>query len=433
MHFKLILSFIVFGLHLVNTWASPLATRDEHETKHIDYNAMFDGSLGNLPAMWLVSQGALAGFKTANSTHILRRQEDQARTDLENGAVMAAFISQMLLLPVKIHDKNAVQGMCQALFAGATAMGAAVVGQESGEEVFNGNSTSDDDLAQGALPAGFIGGSFTAVIGTTLSKTICDRFESKSSKPELPTRPGLDALEDLVQLPGRILGDAACLAISNLASELGIDLARGLHFGQQLREILQVTEQIGLVDTVRHATTEMTRQVQSLSSLAKTPQNLAPAKAALAALAALAAESTLLLGIENSATPTQIPENTALESIETITSHMGATLDFTATLPETAALATNLRPGMESLARAVRLQVRLILESRPETIEVISDDQPPNREPERPEQEPEEPPPGYEEEPPPDYEEESSKPDDDNDDDDGCSSICIFFICTPCW
>lgn len=120
MHLKTVHRFAIFGLRFFCTSASPVTRRGDHEYNDIDLNAVFDGTLGTLPALWLVSQGALAGFKSANSTHNIRRQEDQERTDLENGGVMAAFIATMLTLPVKMHDENPMHGFCEALLSGAS-------------------------------------------------------------------------------------------------------------------------------------------------------------------------------------------------------------------------------------------------------------------------------------------------------------------------
>ncbi|KAF9690550.1 hypothetical protein EKO04_011509 [Ascochyta lentis] len=349
--------FAVFGLHLASTLASPVARRETHQVADLDFNDMFDGSLGTLPAMWLVSQGALAAFKTANSTHVIQRQDEQGRTDLENGGVMAAFISSMLTLPVKLFDGGMANGLCEALSGGASSMGSAVVSQESGKEIYGGNST-DDDFEQGAVPGGFIGGSFGAVVGTTLSKTICDKLKNgHDEKPKLPDRPGSDLLDELIKSPTRLMGDALCLATSELLEEIGVKLARRVHFAQQLRELLQLSELHGLARTVQHLTREMTRQMHALSDLVADAVALTAAEAALASLALLAVESTAVLGIVK-VVSLKVPSNPALENLQTITLHLSATFELVASLPETAALAQGLRSGVKALHDQVTRQVK---------------------------------------------------------------------------
>ncbi|KZM24908.1 uncharacterized protein EKO05_0002683 [Ascochyta rabiei] len=357
MHLTTIRLLAISGLYLASTSASPVARRAVDQVEKIDFNAMFNGSLGTLPAMWLVSQGALAAFKTANSTHVVQRQDEQRRTDLENGAVMAAFISSMLTLPIKIHDEGVANGVCEALSASASGMGSAIVSQESGKKIFSGNST-DDDWEQGAIPGGVVGGAFGAVVGTTLSKTICNKLKKGGGKkPDLPNRPDSGLLKDLIESPTRILGDAACVVMNELLAEVGMDIAQRMHLAQQLRELLQLTELHGLARTVQHLTREMTRQIHALSDLVADAAGLAAAEAALASLASLAVESTAVLGIVQTV-PLRVPSNPALENLQIITLHLSGTLELVASLPETAALAKGLRSGVYALRDQVDRQIQ---------------------------------------------------------------------------
>ncbi|KAJ4347504.1 hypothetical protein N0V95_005378 [Ascochyta clinopodiicola] len=306
--------------------------------------------------MWVVSQGALAALKSANPAHVVRRQDEQNRTDLENGGVMAAFIGSMLALPIKINDGGVANGVCEALSAAANGMGTAIVSQESGKAIFSGNST-DDDFQQGAVPGGFVGGSFNAVVGAMLTKTICDKLKTGGDKNlELPNRPGLSLLKDLIKSPTRLLGDAVCLAMSELLAEAGMDIARRMHLAQQLRELLQLTELHGLARTVQLLTREMTRQLHALSDLIADAAALTAAEAALASLASLAVESTAVLGIAQTV-PIRVASNPALENLQTITIHLSVTFELVASLPETAALAKGLRSDVDALRNHVTRQI----------------------------------------------------------------------------
>lgn len=357
MYFKGISFTAIIGLYLATVLASPVAQRQNTKYGELDYNNLFDGSLGTLPALWIVTQGALAGLNSTNSNHAVRRQNeetDTGRTDLEEGAVMGAFIGSLMTLPVKLKDDGLKKGLCDALTGGANAMASTVVSQESGKQIYRENTTSDD-FEQGAVPGGFIGGPFGAIVGTTLSKTICDKW--KKDEPGLPSNPGHEGVLDLLKSSLRILGDATCLLMSDMFERLGVNQARGMHFSQQVRNLLERVGIHGPANSVGHMTREMIRQTNALSNLyTADAAALAIAEKALAALATMSIAGSAALGIKPPP-PSNIPMDPSLRSLQSITSHLSATMELAESLSATSAGALTLRSAVKSLHEQVTRQV----------------------------------------------------------------------------
>lgn len=372
MRLNSIRSVAIYGLYLIGASASPVKRSDDDSDDEGKQNSetlfesasgvdshfykpesLFDGSLGTLPAIWLVSQGALAAFVSANSTHNVRRQEDQGRTELENGGVMAAFVGLMLTFPVKVYDENVYHALCETILGGASGMGGTVVSQESGKAIYEGNSTSND-FEQGVVPGGFIGGAFNAVVGTTLSKTICKHLKNEEEKPDgpggIPKRRSFDDLKDLVKTQG-FLSDLPCMLIDSALSMTVPQLARRLHLGQQIRDLFRLAEQYGMHNTVQQLNMETIRQMRELANLAADKFALGAAGSALASLALMAKETSFILGTD--ARTWDTPLYPDLGHLATIADHLSATIEFAATVPELAAIAQGMRPELQLLHEEV--------------------------------------------------------------------------------
>jgi hypothetical protein len=133
---------------------------------HIDYNTLLDGSLGYLPSTWLVYRAALLEL---NEGEVERRaptgtllsapaeSSSHGRTSKENGAVMATFISGMLIpAAFQYKDNGPADGLCRALMFASGGMTSAIVSQEAAKDIY-GNSNTNSQLEQGAIPGSFIG------------------------------------------------------------------------------------------------------------------------------------------------------------------------------------------------------------------------------------------------------------------------------------
>lgn len=162
MHFNIIFILAMLGLH-----AAAASSIQATQSQNVDFNALLDGTLGSMPAMLLATHGALAALNSTAPSLALRSETSSAtdtstapaNRDKENGAVMGSFIGAALLAPIRIQDGGVLTGICQTLVAGATAMGATVVGQEAGKGIYPHNSTAPD-FEQGPVPGASIGGAF---------------------------------------------------------------------------------------------------------------------------------------------------------------------------------------------------------------------------------------------------------------------------------
>ena len=171
-------AFRTFGLLVLMCFlgATVGAPRTAAQDDSIDYNALLDGSLGYMPAQWMVSQGLLAEMDAANSTGTTILQgtststgtispssepSDDNRDDKENGAVLGTLIGGLLVPQAfNIIDDGLAAGVCKSLINGAGAMAGLVVGQEAGKSLYpagdendttssnNSSSTDSDTLNQ---------------------------------------------------------------------------------------------------------------------------------------------------------------------------------------------------------------------------------------------------------------------------------------------
>lgn len=100
----------MFGLQV----AASVSSTAQNYT--FNFNDMLDGSLGDMPAMWLVTHGALASLNSTK-TSLAKRSEDlsapattsaaPANRDKDDGAVLGAFIGASLTSPTKLRIRTA--------------------------------------------------------------------------------------------------------------------------------------------------------------------------------------------------------------------------------------------------------------------------------------------------------------------------------------
>ncbi|KAI4669064.1 uncharacterized protein J4E79_001107 [Alternaria viburni] len=213
----------------------------------IDFNALLDGSLGNLPAIWITSHSLLAEAAPSSNLTVSSRED---RTDKENGLVAAAFISSLLIpAATGIADNGVTGGLCNAIINGAGGMAGAVVGQEAGKTLYpqgngtDGNGTSAPEMEQGIVPGAFIGSVVTNSLGTALAKSICDKF--------------LPDVEDVIKeaeagVAGRVansLNRGLKEVLVSQLEDMGVETARAVQFASQMEETIRLVDSTGSLAT----------------------------------------------------------------------------------------------------------------------------------------------------------------------------------------
>ena len=213
----------------------------------IDFNALLDGSLGNLPAIWITSHSLLAEAAPSSNLTVSSRED---RTDKENGLVAAAFISSLLVpAATGIADNGVTGGLCNAIINGAGGMAGAVVGQEAGKTLYpqgngtDGNGTSAPEMEQGIVPGAFTGSVVTNSLGTALAKSICDKF--------------LPDVEDVIKeaeagVAGRVansLNRGLKEVLVSQLEDMKVETARAVQFASQLEETIRLVDSTGSLAT----------------------------------------------------------------------------------------------------------------------------------------------------------------------------------------
>ncbi|KAH6882505.1 hypothetical protein BKA58DRAFT_464460 [Alternaria rosae] len=225
-----------------------LTTRQPIEPDiQVDFNALLDGSLGNLPAFWITSHSLLAEAAPSSNLTFSSRED---RTDKENGLVAAAFISSLLVpAATGIADNGVTGGICNAIISGAGGMAGAVVGQEAGKTLYppgngtDGNGTSAPEMEQGIVPGAFIGSVVTNSLGTALAKSICDKF--------------LPDIESVIKeaeagVAGRVansLNRGLKEVLVSQLEDMKVETARAVQFASQLEETIRLVDSTGSLAT----------------------------------------------------------------------------------------------------------------------------------------------------------------------------------------
>lgn len=123
----------------VNCFAAPVRSVQAGQNPSIDFNAALDGSLANLPAMSIISQGLLRELERSNEVEVSGEAgsaqdswvRSTNRTGKENGQAFASLIGGMLIPEFfKIKADGPVAGKCRGIIDSAVSMSGAVVTQE---------------------------------------------------------------------------------------------------------------------------------------------------------------------------------------------------------------------------------------------------------------------------------------------------------------
>lgn len=244
----------------------------------VDFNTLLDGSLGYMPALWLVSHGALLELydnisstaKTAQelavttgiTISISPQPSDTHRTSKESGAVLAGFIGGMLVPPIfNIIDSTIAGGLCKSLVNSAGAMASAVVGQEAGKTLYpegKHNSTASG-FEQGVIPGAFFGSIVGAGADTALSRTLCDRLVPGFEKTWKAATPGT------VERISRVLNRGLREVLTEHSKGMNVDAARATQFASQLEETLRLADHVGIADALEHLNRELISQTAQLT------------------------------------------------------------------------------------------------------------------------------------------------------------------------
>ncbi|KAL5118588.1 hypothetical protein ACEQ8H_003439 [Pleosporales sp. CAS-2024a] len=263
-------SWIMHLLFLIlASWFNPaLATSSSQPPtppslpKPVDLNTLLDGSLGFFPSTWLASKAILLELHTNNIQKRSIEDTISNRTDKENGAVMATFISGMLWPAFfSIQDNGAAGGLCRALMMSAGSMTSALVGQEAAKNIYDNNSTSSQ-FEQGVIPGSFIGSVVGGGAGYALARTLCTRLI-----PEFG--PWLKGIEGPKAETARLLTRALPHILTKHLEDLGMDSARAIKFADQLTNTIRLADELTLADAYKFLEQQT---VETASELAKVPQ-----------------------------------------------------------------------------------------------------------------------------------------------------------------
>jgi len=277
---------------LLTCSAAPTQTDQQPQ---VDFNALLDGSLGDMPALWIASQALLVELNQTNDanfppTKALAQSapapspSGSGRADKENGAVMAAFIGGMMIPAVfSIKDKGPAQGLCSALMQSAGSMTGALVGQEVAKGLY-GNDTTASEFEQGVVPAAFIGSIAGNGAATAVSRTLCSKLVPDFGKWWKDMHPG-----DIAKT-SRLLNRGLQPVLSTHLEGLGVETSRAVQFASQLSEIMRMIDRVDRPRAFEHLNRQMTDVSAELASgIAET--DLPPARPALEAMVRLTAQA----------------------------------------------------------------------------------------------------------------------------------------------
>ncbi|EAT83099.2 hypothetical protein SNOG_09834 [Parastagonospora nodorum SN15] len=245
---------IMAWLSLMNPTAAT-STMSASSTS-IDFNTLLDGSLGFFPSTWLVSKAALLELNNADvekraltapsaSTELPSPEPSSLdRTPKENGAVMATFISGMLVPAFfNVKDNGMAGGICRSLMTSAGSMTAAVIGQEAAKDIYGNNSTNSQ-FEQGVIPGSFIGSVIGNGAGHALSRTLCKRI-----LPEFG--PWLKSVDGPKATTAKLLTEALPQILTKQLEGLGVQPARALSFATELTDTIKIADTMTLSDAFK--------------------------------------------------------------------------------------------------------------------------------------------------------------------------------------
>ena len=219
----------------------------------INFNTLLDGSLGFFPSTRLVSKAALLALNksdvekrepTASTGPLPPEPSSLARTPKEDGAVMATFISGMLVPAVfNVKDNGMTGGICRSLMTSAGSMSAAVMGQEVAKDIYGNNSTNSQ-FEQGVIPGSFIGSVIGNGAGHALARTLCKRI-----LPEFG--PWLKGIDGPKATTAKLLTEALPQILTKQLEDLGVQPARALSFATELTETIKIADTMTLTDAFK--------------------------------------------------------------------------------------------------------------------------------------------------------------------------------------
>ncbi|KAG9194349.1 hypothetical protein G6011_04384 [Alternaria panax] len=363
-----------FFLHLVV--GAPIGLpADLNADQAVDFDALLDGSLGNLPALWLTYSGILAeaahsletedrqlevpGLDTIFNLPATKLSPRDDRTDKENGAVAGTFMSSMLVPVVTGSlDDGLTEGLCKSLINGATGMAGAYIGQEMGKVLYppgngtSGNGTSASGIEQGIVPGTFFGSVVTNTLGTGLTKSICEAF-----LPELMKSIEYGAA-DIAEQTARTLNQGFKEVLTtHLTENLEVDAARAVRFASQMEETLRIVDNTGsLAKAVEFLNQEL---VATTGDVAEAVVANLASKPAISSLAQLSLKTLASLPIQGTPGLAMFPFDRAAEPKKLMSrfmSHFENTQEFAKSLGgPVAESATTVTPAVEALAEGAQL------------------------------------------------------------------------------
>jgi len=349
---------------LLTCSAAPTQTDQQPQ---VDFNALLDGSLGNMPALWIASQALLVELNQtddANSppTKALAQSapapspSDSDRTDKENGAVMATFISGLMIPAIfSIKDKGPAEGLCSALMQSAGGMTGALVGQEVAKDLY-GNDTTASEFEQGVVPGAFFGSIAGNGAGTLLSRALCSKLVPdfgkwwKDMHPDVITK----ASKPLNRGLQRILS-------THLEEHLGVETSRAIQFASQLTETMRLIDHTNPVQAMEYLNNQLTEvQGELARGIAKTTNP--PAMPALEAMVRMSTKFSYFTG----KIPNQPLPKDPLSLYQRFTSHYTKYLEAAKKIPKLSKVAGDLKQVADGLNNAANKAVQLAKDKAPE-------------------------------------------------------------------
>ena len=330
MHTSVIMKLALLGLQFaVGSALTP--TQD----RALDWNTMLDGSLGAMPAMVLISYGALAALNNTTPSLASRSEISSspaspssapANRDKDNGAVLAGFIGTAIAAPLKIEQGGMLKGICQTLVGGATAMASTVIGQEVGRGIYGTNSSAAD-IEEGMVPGAFISGPIGGYVGAQLGTSLCEIGAANITE-------FLKDLTDIEREMARATLDQGLSQIVNAAmQDLGVEPARAVSFANHMVQGLRYIHLNGPASSLDHMTRELTRiAAQLATSLADGTTALTlPAIGALAAWGTMNGAALGLPAVAPAAS-TVMAAAPALGALQVLSGQMTNVLSFASSL-----------------------------------------------------------------------------------------------------
>ncbi|KAF2852467.1 hypothetical protein T440DRAFT_506389 [Plenodomus tracheiphilus IPT5] len=308
----------------------------------LKFDSLLDGSLGNMPALFLVSQGALLEVHAAASPNEVALAQDPAatatasappstqsagtlRTGKEDGAALGVFISSMIVpTAVNIAEGTLAGGICKSLVAGVGGMLGAVVGQEARKIIYpNGTTnTSASELEQGIIPGTFIGGIAGNSVGTALSKTLCTKLVSDLEKVFQEMNP------DAVTKMSRVLNRGLTEVLTAHLKGLSVKEAKAVTFAHQLESTLQLADKLGMPDAFDFLNRKLAGETADLARAIGRGYQTTPAINSLVQLST----QTLSMGLPWGGSPFS-PGPGPTSALQTFTDQYKQVLDFGNSVP----------------------------------------------------------------------------------------------------